>query len=319
MTWKVVEAISSSGLTIYDSLALRPELYIDTPALEQVLNETLIGVNLNYPIRTRSKVVKSSICKAIGYPIPTSFRKTQPRFPGQNFDTYVQKANNLQIWNEEVSSSRRYVLIRVDDSQTVVRVKVVTGDEIAKLDTTGTLTTKYQARSRAPITQSHLVSNSDTPNVVKTPAEEMLSIEELYRYLHTLVGTTIANPGIDQERNRGGVLHEAICKCLQESWSDCGQFPDIQSQLLEIKLQTSPTIDLGLVSPDSVETIASLPLFNHCDVRYAVMYGTVVPAGVHLDHLVLTTGADFFTFFRRFEGNVKNAKLQIPLPTDFFD
>jgi hypothetical protein len=29
--------------------------------------------------------------------------------------------------------------------------------------------------------------------------------------------------------------------------------------------------------------------------------------------------ADFFTFFRRFEGNVQNAKLQIPLPAAFFD
>ena len=100
---------------------------------------------------------------------------------------------------------------------------------------------------------------------------------------------------------------------------DCGQFPDIPNQLLEIKLQTTSTIDLGLVCPDSTEGIANLPNFNHCDVRYAVFYGTIFPAGVTLEHLVLATGADFFTFFRRFEGNVQNAKLQIPLPAGFFD
>lgn len=39
---------------------------------------------------------------------------------------------------------------------------------------------------------------------------------------------------------------------------------------------------------------------------------------MRLDHLVLTRGADFFSFFQRFEGKVVNAKLQIPLPRDFF-
>jgi len=319
MAPKVVKAISSSGLTIYDSLETRPELYIDIRTLARILNDALVGLDLNYALRTRSKVVKSSVCQVLGYPVPKSFRRTQPRFPAQNFDTYVQKCNNLQIWNEDVAASRRYVLIRVDDDQVVTRVKVVTGDVIAKLDPTGTLTTKYQAKSRAPITKSRLVSRADTTNVAMTLPGPMLPIQELYTYLHTLVGSTIINPGIVQERNRGAALHEAICKCLKTSWSDCGQFPDVPSQLLEIKLQTAPTIDLGLVCPDSTEGIASLPKFKHCDVRYAVFYGTILSEGVKLDHLILTTGADFFTYFRRFEGNVRNAKLQIPLPAGFFE
>ena len=210
-------------------------------------------------------------------------------------------------------------MIRVDDAQVVTRVKVVTGDVIAKLDPTGTLTTKYQAKSREPIRKSRLVSSTDTANAVKAFAGPMLPIRELYTYLHTLVGSTIANPGVDQERNRGAALHEAVCKCLNTLWSDYGKFPDIPDQLLEIKLQTASTIDLGLVCPDSNERIASLPKFKHCDVRYAVFYGSIIPAGVRLDHLILTSGADFFAFFRRFEGNVQNAKLQIPLPANFFD
>jgi hypothetical protein len=319
MASKIVKAIFSSGLTIYDSLETRPELFIETPTLERLLNKALAGLDLNYPIRTRSKVLKSSVCQALGYPVPASFRKTRPRFPAQNFDTYVQKSNNLQIWNEEVASSRRYVLIRVNDNQIVSRVKVVTGEVIAKLDPTGTLTTKYQAKSRKPVGESRLVSRIDTVNVAKNIRGSMLSIGKLYKYLLTLVGSTIVNPGIDQERNRGAALHKAICKCLKSRWADCGQFPDIPDQLLEIKLQTASTIDLGLVCPDSKEKIADLPKFRHCDVRYAVFYGSLVPAGVRLEQLILTTGADFFSFFRRFEGKVKNAKLQIRLPAGFFD
>ena len=89
-------------------------------------------------------------------------------------------------------------------------------------------------------------------------------------------------------------------------------------QLLEVKLQTAATIDLGLVSPDDMTPLEFLSGVRHCDVRYAVYYGTILGSEVRLDHLVLSRGADFFTYFQRFEGRVINAKLQITLPRDFF-
>ncbi len=143
---QVVRAIRASGLSIYDSLETRPNLYLDTKSLEFLLSEGLTGLKLDYPIRTRSKVLKGSVCQLLGYPVPISFRRTTPRFPGQNFDTYVQKSNNLQIWNEKVAPSRRYVLIRVSEQNAVTAVRVVTGEVIAELDRTGTLTHKYQAK-----------------------------------------------------------------------------------------------------------------------------------------------------------------------------
>jgi hypothetical protein len=324
---KIVRAIAASDLSIYDSLADRPGLFVRTGTPERILNKALVGLDLNYPIRTRSKVAKSKICEALGYPVPATFLRTKPRFPGQNFDAYVQKANNLQIWNEEVSASRRYVLIRVDAQQVVTRVRVATGEVIAEFETTGTLTHKYQARSRAEVTDSCLVSEVDAPSFQSRVLGErsprrpaFMPIAVVYDKLLKLVGTTLINPGIEQERNRGWALHGAVCQQLvATSPSDTGQFPDFPEQLLEIKLQTAPTVDLGLVCPDSKEQIADLPDFRHCDVRYAVFYGTVQGPRVRLDHLVLTTGAEFFTFFRRFEGNVKNAKIQIHLPAGFFD
>ena len=327
MTSRIVRAIAASGLSIYDPLADKPGLFIETRGLERILKKALIGLDLDYPIRTRSKVVKGRVCEALGYPVPERFRRTKPRFPGQNFDTFVQKADNLQIWNEEVSASRRYVLIRVDARQVVTGVRVVTGEVIAQLDRTGTLAHKYQTRSREPVLLSSLASSADTDLVRKAMlakpsavAPDFLSIRDLYNTLAGLIGTTIANPGLDQERHRGWGLHQTVCTRLgKPSACESGQFPDIPDQLLEVKLQTAPTIDLGLVCPDSTETIADSPSFRHCDVRYAVFYGTIVGGEVRLDHLVMTTGADFFTFFRRFEGRVKNAKLQIPLPRGFFD
>src|SRR5205807_3535591 len=103
-----------------------------------------------------------------------------------------------------------------------------------------------------------------------------LPINVLHAAICKLLGKSFVDPGRDQERNRGGFLHDAVCKCLEGSaWADNGQFPDIREQLLEVKLQTSPTIDLGLVCPDSTEPIGDMPEFRHCDVRYAVFYAAI--------------------------------------------
>lgn len=92
--------------------------------------------------------------------------------------------------------------------------------------------------------------------------------------------------------------------------------------MLEIKLQTSPTIDLGLVEPTSPALLDSRKLGDfhprHCDTRYAIFYAVTDGKTVTLSHVLVTTGEMFFTRFRKFGGKVINGKLQIPLPRDFF-
>lgn len=257
------------------------------------------------------------------------------------FDTYVQKSNNLQVWNEELSPSRRYVIIRVTDAGTVSRVKVVTGDSLAILDRTGTLTSKYQAQCIPGPIKAELVTPQDTTRLlglvnknailrsISSPteqpsADELLPIAGLFERLETLVGLQFDHLGADQERNRGGTLHRMVCTALGYTrYQDDGQFPDVRHQLLEVKLQTSPTIDLGLVRPDSIEAL-DVPMIlgeqiRHCDVRYGIFYGAFDSGKIKLTHFFLTTGEGFFNRFRQFRGNVLNAKLQIPLPARFFD
>lgn len=274
-----VAAIKASGLSIYDSLEALPSIYLNTESLELLLNRELAGLDLNYPIRTRSKVLKTNVCEILGYPVPKSFKRSHPRFPGQNFDTYVQKSNNLQIWNQQIAPSRRYVIVGVNAQNTVTRVRVVTGKQLAELDKTGTLTHKYQAKSKIPVTHSVLVSPNDTANVV------------------------------------------AHLSCSQIS-----EIPRVEPSSESLRLDLSrflPVPELfktleSLVSPDSTEQLADFPDYHHCDVRYAVFYASPVESRVRLDAIILTTGADFFNFFQRFEGKIRNAKLQIPLPGDFF-
>lgn len=253
----------------------------------------------------------------------------------------MQKSNNLQVWNEELAPTRRYVLIRVLADDRIARVKCVTGDALALLDTTGTLTQKYQARCIPGAQTAELIAKVDTELLkpatsltvdlkrVATPishpaAGEILPVANVFDRLRPLVGRQFKDSGHDQERNRGAALHRIVCEALgYGSYQDDGQFPDVRHQLLEVKLQTSPTIDLGLVTPDSKEPLDGPQIGGrqicHCDVRYAIFYARTDGKLVTLTHLFVTTGAAFFSRFPQFQGKVLNKKLQIPLPGDFFD
>lgn len=335
-----VELISKSGLSIYD--AIPPELLVPTPILQAILRSELIGVSTaGMANRTRSKFVKEQICSALGYPIPKSFKKTQPRYPGQNFDNYVQKSRNLQIWNEVIDVARRYVIVSVTGEDVIDTVKIVKGDVIAALDTTGTLTTKYQASLTINEHNSELVSPIDTADICAVLGDKvetknlvnpianpeaglLLPISEIYSRLLPLVNTKFVDDGIDQERNRGAALHNAISEALgYNKHADDGNYPDIRHQLLEVKLQTSPTIDLGQHSPDSLVPLP-IPAINNytpknTDVRYAIFSGETNGKLVTLTGLFVVTGEDFYARFTQFGGNVTNTKLQIPLPRDFFE
>ncbi len=340
---RYVHAIRASGLDMYDHIDIGdPDLWIPSQELEQLLEEGLIGMSCSeLPLRTRSKVVNQRICDIIGYPVPSTFRRTKPKFPGQLFDVYVQKSNNLQIWNEDISANRRYVIVRLNQDDAVVKVRVVLGSVLSRLDTTGTLTQKYQAQLTIEGATAELVAPEDT-EVLKTivsddcevsdssdptadpDIRQLLPINKIFESLSLLLGCVFPDPGRDQERNRAAKLHLMVCNQLgYRSFHDDGNFPDLRHQLLEVKLQTSPTIDLGIVAPNSTEALDIRRLnrhqVRHCDVRYALFYGDTDGSDVTISHLFVTTGERFFTRFPQFQGKILNKKLQITLPSNFFD
>ncbi len=135
--------------------------------------------------------------------------------------------------------------------------------------------------------------------------ENLLSISALYKKLQTLVGQTFENPGADQERNRGVILQKAVCRTLgYKKYEDNGQFPDIVNQLLELKLQSSPTIDLGLIAPSSEEfcdfTLSGMKI-RHCDIRYAIFDADISNSFITIKGLYLSTGKDFLIIFCNLE------------------
>jgi hypothetical protein len=340
----IAAALRATGLSIYDSLISSAGLIYPTPLLEARLGEQLLGLQWDAPPRTRSKMAKASVAEALGYDAPATFARDRPRFPGQDLDVYVQMEDNLQIWNEEISPTRRYALIRVDGQNRVTAVRVLTGAEVALLDRTGTLTSKYQAKRISGHAGSVLVSSRDTmtfidvlwprsapsASVLLTQAAgdqpirgEVYGIGDLFDLLRSLLGTEFVDPGASQDRLRGIAVQRLVSAALAIGrYSDTGQFPDIQCQVLEVKLQLAATIDLGLVTPNSTEpALVVAPGLRHADIRYAVFYAerdSAEPSRLRLTEVVVTTGEDFFREFQQFGGRVSNSKLQIPLPRDLF-
>lgn len=333
------EAVTDLGFDIYEPLTEYPEVVYTKAELEALLRQELLGQVFDAPIRTRGKLAKQAVAAALGYPVPQTLRKTQPRFPGQDLDVYVQQSNNLQVWNAEVSPTRRYAVVRVDQNNQVVAVRVAEGTELAMFDKTGTLTSKYQAKRRGGRTGSTLVSSRDTEAFIAELAPtdhlganvlsqllpagmprhgQVLGVSALHEKLLGLVGRVLAYS--PSERQRGEQLHRAACGVLGlGSYEDTGRFPDIICQALEVKLQLAGTIDLGLVTPDSQEPAMTLsPRLRHCDVRYLIGYALHENDVFRIEHVVTTTGADFFGEFQRFGGLVQNRKLQLRLPNDFF-
>jgi hypothetical protein len=333
------EVVSELGLDIYEPLHDHPKIVYSRAELQALLSHELTGTLFGGPIRTRSKFAKQAVSRALGYLAPERFKRIRPRFPGQDLDVYVQQHDNLQIWNEELSPTRRYVIVRVDEIGKVLAIRVVEGLELMGYDRTGTLTSKYQA-SRCPGHKgSKLVSAIDTLpftdelapldrmdqrilaglDPASPPAHgQVLTVNGLYTSLRKLVGRELEDSA--SERLRGEQLHRVACETLGlKSYADTGRFPDILCQALEVKLQTSPTIDLGMVTPDSREPAVTLsPRLRHCDVRYLVAYATRIGGLLCIRHIVVSTGLDFFQEFRRFGGLVQNRKLQLRLPRDFF-
>jgi hypothetical protein len=294
------------------------------------------------PIKTRAKRARMMTCEALGYTIPKSFPRTQPRFDIERFDIMVQRSNNYQLWNDDIRLGQRYVFVILDKEERVASVRVVTGLDIANLPQTGTRTTKYQARFRdfAVIEEASTVHGSDTDRfctyrnanlggggragtVGVMPGQGLLTISELGAALSKLIGTKLHNPGAMQDRLRGQAVHEAVCGALgYDRYADSGQHPDLPNQLLEVKLQTSPTIDLGLVDPTSAELLP-LPYpqaLRICDVRYAVFGATNIDdQTTRINNVQLVSGAAFDHIFPRMGGLGQNSKIQIRLPREWFE
>ena len=72
-------------------------------------------------------------------------------------------------------------------------------------------------------------------------------------------------------------------------------------------------------SESLVKNISKNFEIRHCDIRYVIFVAQKQGNKLKLINLIITTAQEFFNRFTQFQGKVVNKKIQIPLPTDFFE
>lgn len=124
-------------------------------------------------------------------------------------------------------------------------------------------------------------------------------------------------------KSRGQVFEGMIASLLGYPLSEeellAGGYPDIRHQALEVKIQDSPTVDLGRYSPEFDEPVPLCPGFSTRAVRYlialtdpdtALVEGAVVVPGSKLgEHFTFVADSSFkaqrsipMEFFERLDG-----------------
>lgn len=107
------------------------------------------------------------------------------------------------------------------------------------------------------------------------PTEQsLLPLESLLDVIATeIVGKVTVSPDLST-KERGQDLERIIATSLGYNIQDAelmeGGYPDIRNQALEIKVQDSPTVDLGKYTPEFEVDVPGCPGFSTGDIRYFI-------------------------------------------------
>lgn len=120
-------------------------------------------------------------------------------------------------------------------------------------------------------------------------------------------------------KNRGQALEKKVLELLgygvKESDLLYGAFPDIRNQLLEVKVQDSPTVDLGKFSPEKEEIVIENSELTTFDVRYLIALTN--PKTEIIEGIILSPGEKLGELFSYV--SAQSYKCQRTVPMSFFD
>lgn len=120
-------------------------------------------------------------------------------------------------------------------------------------------------------------------------------------------------------KNRGQALEKKVLELLGYQINDSdllyGAFPDIKNQLLEVKVQDSPTVDLGKFSPEKEEIVIKDSGLTTFDVRYLIALTN--PKTEIIEGIILSPGEKLGELFSYV--SAESFKCQRSIPMSFFD
>lgn len=162
------------------------------------------------------------------------------------------------------------------------------------------------------------VYESTPTNMMKEPDfKDLFSIQLLIEMVvKELIGKKLE---ANDTKNRGQALERLVLQLLGYSKDNlqglAGGYPDIPNQLLEIKVQDSPTVDLGRYSPETEELIMEDSNVTTGDIRYLIAL-TNSQTNI-IEGIVLVPGerlGEIFTYV-----SDTSFKCQRSIPMSFFE
>lgn len=270
---------------------------------------------------------------------------------GEDYVPYADVEIDAE-WREKPHkmSEMRIVIVKRNEENIITGFKVVKGEELENWDNTGTKTVKWQGfipdslrnegqvytgsseplfskLGKSEFTAKEKLEKIRTQEVEtskklaeKPPetADLVLTIDELESVLKDLIGIELEDRG---ERLTGQLFEKKVAEKIgyefdeEDLSADRGEFPDILNQLLEIKFQDSPTIDLGRHLPtddDELEFEWNDWKLTNQDIRYVIGLGDEKEGYFELTDIVILSGGDFKEFFGVTSGT--NSKIQMSIP-----
>lgn len=208
----------------------------------------------------------------------------------------------------------RFVFVKINPNNNIISSVVVATPEylVNKFGVFGVPTIKYQMII-SDIKRNEIIALRDscffkgdttnmsrhTTNIITKPiasisdAPESGNIFSLESIKEKVVGSLIGvRLAASDTKTRGQSLERVVANLLGYRIDDSlvGGYPDIPNQLLEIKVQDSPTVDLGKYSPGNPVMVNKPMGFTTEDIRYLIaltdkdglIEGVVLSAGEYL-------------------------------------
>lgn len=233
----------------------------------------------------------------------------------------------------------RYLMVKIDNNK-IVEILLLTPDYITKnFGKFGVPTIKHQLI----INQSKRdeILNQDIPILFKNNerlhfnsinniqimsidsihdkpiVEKIIKIDDLFDIVkNEIIGVELKSDSTKikgQELER--IVSEKIGYTLLENELLVGGYPDLPSQLLEVKVQESPTVDLGKYSPQIPEQIFSEIDITTEDIRYLI--ALTDSNSKKINGAILCPGKELGNYFT-YVAN-KSYKCQRGIPAWFFN
>ena len=256
------------------------------------------------------------------------------RFPNTSNDLIRYSNGNDSIKCRDI----RFIFVKIDTVKNIISSIVVATPEyiVKKFGVFGVPTIKYQMiisdikrneiiglndscfyKGDTATMSKHTASNITnlTASISDAPKSgNIMSLDCIKeKVVSSLVGVQLS---VSDTKTKGQSLERIVANllgyCTEETL--VGGYPDIPNQLLEIKVQDSPTVDLGKYSPSNPVVINEKMGLTTEDIRYLI---ALTDKDGLIEGVTLSVGAylgDAFTFV-----SDTNYKCQRSIPMSFFN